>query len=444
MFCKNCGAKLEDGALFCPKCGAAVQRVNNSWENVQQDQARQEPPQPFRNEPMEEPAADQANERFVQPAPSPVFVPVQPQPDAPRKQKPAKGKRSKLPLIILGVVAGVVAAGGIAFGMVQNNPKNVLVRAAVNTYRAVVSEETGVSGYLGLKDLAKAMREGKTRQTLSGEVDLAALDLGLPEGTAKVTVTADTDAGKEFYLNSEISGLGINWQLAELSCSQDALLAAAPQLYDRSFYLDLAKLKEMILSGELFTKLEESYGLEIEEDAKNAVQEAITGEKPEMTEAAAAYEAYLNDVWGILKNGIKVTKADAVTFSIGGTDTSCKGYAVTVAASDLLAIVDRTETYLAEEMIPYMESVYEAAGQEEDLADAVHEAVAEAKAEITEDLQLIAYVGPQKRLIALAWDGDVSVSDTTASLALMVRMAGAKNPMDDMGLAVKATRPRWS
>ncbi len=455
MFCKNCGSKLEDGVLFCPKCGAPVPQANhNEWENVQQNTVRNETPQPDWNQSQPDwnqtqPVWDQPDDTEIGSAPSsaPQFIPqpeIWQEQEPPRGQKPAKekkakkAKKSKLPLIILGVAAIVVAVVGAAFGMVMNSPKNVLLRGASNTYQAIVSEETGVAGYLGLKDLAASMAESKMRHTLSGEMDLAALDMGLPEGNAKVTVTVDTDAGKEIYLNSEISGLGLNWQLAELSFSQDTgtLLAAIPQLYDRSFYLDLTRLKEMAASGELFTKLQETYGFEMEEEAKTAIQDALSGEKAEVADYVEAYEAYFGDVAGILKNGIQVTKADARTFSVGGADTSCKGYAVTVASADLLAILDRTESFVKEDMLSYMESINGLAVQGADLENTVHEAFEEMRSEITEDLQVLAYIGPQKRLAAVAWKGDLTADGETASLDLTVWMTGAKNPADDMGLTM--------
>ena len=36
MFCGNCGARLEDGARFCPECGTAV---NQSEEAVKAEEA---------------------------------------------------------------------------------------------------------------------------------------------------------------------------------------------------------------------------------------------------------------------------------------------------------------------------------------------------------------------------------------------------------------------
>ena len=35
-FCKNCGAQLEDGAKFCPACGATVEAAPKADESVQE------------------------------------------------------------------------------------------------------------------------------------------------------------------------------------------------------------------------------------------------------------------------------------------------------------------------------------------------------------------------------------------------------------------------
>ena len=32
-YCSNCGAEINENAVVCVKCGAAVQNVNNSLQN---------------------------------------------------------------------------------------------------------------------------------------------------------------------------------------------------------------------------------------------------------------------------------------------------------------------------------------------------------------------------------------------------------------------------
>lgn len=77
MFCRNCGSKVEGGARFCPVCGEPI---------AAEDEA---------------PAESQGDH---QPAPAAEARPTTP--------VPAKGKRSKKPLVIAAVVAALLAAGG--------------------------------------------------------------------------------------------------------------------------------------------------------------------------------------------------------------------------------------------------------------------------------------------------------------------------------------------
>ena len=45
MFCKNCGTQLQDGAAFCPNCGAPV--ASEGTQNAETQQAQPQPqPQP--------------------------------------------------------------------------------------------------------------------------------------------------------------------------------------------------------------------------------------------------------------------------------------------------------------------------------------------------------------------------------------------------------------
>lgn len=85
MFCRNCGSKVEGGARFCPACGEPVAAE------------------------YEAPAESQGDH---QPAPAAEAQPT--------KSAPAKGKRSKMPLVIVAVVIALLAAGsgaGYYFGV---------------------------------------------------------------------------------------------------------------------------------------------------------------------------------------------------------------------------------------------------------------------------------------------------------------------------------------
>lgn len=85
MFCRNCGSKVEGGARFCPACGEPVAAE------------------------YEAPAESQGDH---QPAPAAEAQPM--------KSAPAKGKRSKRPLVIVAVVIALLAAGsgaGYYFGV---------------------------------------------------------------------------------------------------------------------------------------------------------------------------------------------------------------------------------------------------------------------------------------------------------------------------------------
>lgn len=85
MFCRNCGSKVEGGARFCLACGEPVAAE------------------------YEAPAESQGDH---QPAPAAEAQPT--------KSAPAKGKRSKRPLVIVAVVIALLAAGsgaGYYFGV---------------------------------------------------------------------------------------------------------------------------------------------------------------------------------------------------------------------------------------------------------------------------------------------------------------------------------------
>lgn len=90
MFCGNCGAKLEDGARFCPECGTAV---NQPAEAVKAEEAKTEPAK-AEEAPKAEASAQEAKTEPV------------------KEKKAKKGGKGKLIAVLVVVVLLLAGAGG--------------------------------------------------------------------------------------------------------------------------------------------------------------------------------------------------------------------------------------------------------------------------------------------------------------------------------------------
>lgn len=90
MNCKNCGVIIEDGAAFCPNCGAAIQAEAPVYE------------QPAA--PVAEPVAEPAAPVYEQPV-----APVYEQPvEAPQLVMEDPGKKQGTTAMILGIIAAAL------------------------------------------------------------------------------------------------------------------------------------------------------------------------------------------------------------------------------------------------------------------------------------------------------------------------------------------------
>ena len=131
MFCTSCGARIEDGAKFCPKCGAA-QAIAEPAVTVQMPAATagSEPVQPTVAAP---PVATTASPE------APSEVPAQ----TPVNTAPQKGASRGLKIAIVILVVLVLAGGGAAgyyFGVYKPEQERIEAdRIAHVDHKAIVS-----------------------------------------------------------------------------------------------------------------------------------------------------------------------------------------------------------------------------------------------------------------------------------------------------------------
>ena len=90
MFCKNCGAQINDGSAFCPNCGAKVAASGNQAQNPQNGGAQQAG-QPYgqqAGQPYGQPQQPYGGQPYGQQAGQPYGQPQQPYGGQPYGQPP--------------------------------------------------------------------------------------------------------------------------------------------------------------------------------------------------------------------------------------------------------------------------------------------------------------------------------------------------------------------
>ena len=152
MFCKNCGARIDDGSVFCGECG--------SKQPAEAPSAPQAPVQPYMAPYQQAAQPQQPTAPFQQPtqpqqpvAPyqQPIQQPVKPY-EAPYQQpQPQYGafqppKKSKGPLVAILIIAAVVVlalVGVLIFVLTKNNSN---ANPSVTTNKPSVTESNNVGG----------------------------------------------------------------------------------------------------------------------------------------------------------------------------------------------------------------------------------------------------------------------------------------------------------
>ncbi len=108
MFCMKCGAKLEDGAKFCPQCGAAQTPAAPESGPAPASPQVGGPAQPHRSSTSRQQAAPSPQPGYAAPTRQAAYAP-DPQPYAPAPQPKKKKKHTGLVIFLILILA--IAAG---------------------------------------------------------------------------------------------------------------------------------------------------------------------------------------------------------------------------------------------------------------------------------------------------------------------------------------------
>ncbi len=274
MFCMKCGATLEDGAKFCPQCGASQEAAAPAAPPPPPvSSAAGTPAQPHRSsidrqqqagwqQPVQKPV-------YQQPAQQPSYQQPPYQPPAP----PPKKKKKHTGLIVLLIIILAAAAAGFLFrskisSFVLSNvapaekyyehvEKNSIADFSANTaeaYDLLLLSNTNINNKTGEGSLEVQLGDagrdllmtalGSTLQQLNPDEDLKWLkSLGLSSGV----VTQDDKSSLQLQLNLNSVGLVTLNLVADPA--NDKVCISIPQLKEGFLEMPLSQLDAMSDGG---------------------------------------------------------------------------------------------------------------------------------------------------------------------------------------------------
>lgn len=173
MTCKNCGAELEQGAVFCASCGAKVTPETEPLA-AEETVAAAQPPANEEAAPQPEVAAPPQPQPVVQPEPAvqqqaPVYQPpVNPQPQLAYGAAPAPKKKGSA-LKIVGIIACVI----VVLAVVIFAGRNLFVKAAVGEVNYYLYSEINTVGeILDDKDFAALLGTKEATFDADGSIEV--------------------------------------------------------------------------------------------------------------------------------------------------------------------------------------------------------------------------------------------------------------------------------
>ena len=383
MFCTNCGKEIPDDSIFCTFCG---QKVDGGA------------------------APADAGSSVMSKLPK---------------------KISKKSATVAAAAAVVIVVGAVVMN-VAASPKAAVAKGIQKTWKASCQKETGLNAYLGMNSLEKMLKDKSASQIVSGSV--SARIFGTQAGDADFKVQLDTEKDEKLAVNAEGSIAGMDIGTISFYKDEKDVYAAATELLDGSFHVDLKDLEKKLNDRDYLESLWDDY--------KIYIAEGQDIDSKELSEKIA--KTAKTDLKALYKN-MEVKKTEKKSFSIGGKDKKCQGYDVTIKSDNIKQLIeDVSDVYIDE--CGYLNDYSYASdydSKEEyvnEYKDTVRKEVKQLANAFKKDLNLQVYVGPGGRMVSIGAEGkipatvmmDVFYENGNGTVEVSADFLGSKNPLDEM------------
>lgn len=289
MFCPKCGTQIQDSEKFCPNCGALVSETETNEQAAPAAEA-----QPIMTAPriIEEP---------IEAAPYPAgnmaggipVVPVQ----------PAKGKKGKVIAIVLGCVAAVFVAVGVAIAAnfaTINNFFHKTFSSPEEYYRYVekknVDEMVELGGDMYGRFLEKIQNTYNTTSTVNTSVELADAGQDLLELSGFANV--DLSWVKSAYINSEYTvkdEKGATSVTAGINGDKLVSVITATDTKKGKIYLQIPELNSTYIAADMEDLMGSSYDVWADAmEERQEIFEDLSKNMPSQKTLESLLDKYMN------------------------------------------------------------------------------------------------------------------------------------------------------
>lgn len=351
MKCENCGAEILENQDVCSACGAQVKPEGQAEDKSQSpaEAAAEAVPTTAEAAPAEaaEAAPAETAETAAATAEAAEVVPAMPEaaPAAPSEAAAPAPKKKNTKVVIGAVAAAAVVAAG-AFGIMKANEKDPK-QTVIDAFESVYPEGAvyPLDELLGGSQFAAAVGTANTQGGMTLKLDSCSdEEINVYAGSG-FTINGKNDVTNK-KSSAEIVAIYNDMDLAtlEMYYGDDVLKAALPELSGRVFTLDLGegladRLSQSPVMGPMLaennvdvTGLAEYFSELVDEAEKN------------QAEGKSTYD--LKGLWNRYKEGSKaqenfkaaltVEKSGKASFTIDGSQVSCKGYQVLVSKAAMM------------------------------------------------------------------------------------------------------------
>lgn len=373
MKCSKCGAECQDDVKFCTQCNspmgdegqeakaeprneadaapeggtepavAAEDRTEAAGIQAEADETRTVADE-TRTE-ADETRTEAAGTQTESAAPAV-------QPDGPQ---PKKGFVKVLATVI--ILAAVIAVAALAYvKMNEKDPKQVVIDAFENIYTK--DQVFPVEELFGTKEFAEAAGKTDTEGGLTLKMDSCSdPSVNAYAGSGLRFEGKDDRTNNRTSFNMGVIYNGMDLANLDAYYGDDTLMMAVPELSARVFTVDLGDgLADRIKNSPTVGPLLEQNGVDVEglaayftdliAETEKAQEE---GRTPFDLDALITRYKEGSKAQENFKAAMTVTKADKATFTMNGTEVSCKGYDVVISKDSMIEFLRTSSDFFLQD-----------------------------------------------------------------------------------------------
>lgn len=241
---------------------------------------------------------------------------------------------AKKPVIAFSILAALAAVltAGVVYS-IYNTPQRVVERAFVNTCSRL-EERPNIFKAIGLDRCTFMDTDSSCSLLISSALNNNSFDKKFNGAGAKITMDID---GEGQQVKSDVSATYGGAELVSLNLYSDneIIQLAAPAFFDEIFQFNAENVMSQFENSPLYPQelpknVGTDFSLKFFDENKGIAKNPDVEQMQRLAEKSS--ETFGKN-FASIKENIAFDKYDTKSFNIGGTETACKGYAVTIGGN---------------------------------------------------------------------------------------------------------------